>query len=456
MVCSGRTELVPLYHEGLCYLWEQDAFLRRDEARYALERLWTLCAGTALWRSERHLCIPAIGRDGVAAMHRCEPGELPWFQLSEIVPPGTSLPLDTSSLPGLCTVGGGSDGAGRSAPFPFDLVAATFLLLTRWEETEVASEPDWRGNFRAACSLAARQGFLDRPVLDEWALVLRAWLAELCPGWQPRLRLPRIVMTHDVDQVHKFQSWFRVARAAAGTLLSTRQPVQAIRTARLGVCSRIVPQRDPYYRGLRSLLDLDEALGVRGVFFLMGADRARLDDGYDLSSPLVQPVIDEVLRRGHEVGWHPGYAAAEDPERFFREKNRVESRLGLPVRGARMHYLRWRPGHTWRLLTEAGIRYDSTLGFNETLGFRCGTSHPYPVWDLCQRKQIDLEERPLVAQDAAIYRALRLDHGQARAQLGRLWRRVQNVHGDLTVLIHNALSLELDDALEDFLAVLRP
>ena len=87
--------------------------------------------------------------------------------------------------------------------------------MTRWEEADIPREPDRRGNYRENRLLAARQRFLDRPVLDEWALVLRAWLAALRPGWRARPKAARLVITHDIDATHKFTSWYRVARAAA-------------------------------------------------------------------------------------------------------------------------------------------------------------------------------------------------------------------------------------------------
>lgn len=448
-----------IQHQGLRYLWRRGAFLSREEARYGMERLWALCAGYASWSGERRLDIPAIGRRDIEMMHRHAPGELPWIRLDHVVPGGDGLTLDTASLPSLCPAPEHSKApAFPCGPFPLDLVAATFLMLTRWEE-EVAgpgSRDEW-DCYRAGCSLASRQGFLDRPVLDEWAIVLRTWLSALQPSWRARPRGADIWMTHDIDHVRDFPSWHRVVRRTAGTLLRTRSIAAAFRAASRAARGRLNPSCDPSQQGVRELLALDESLGLRGTFFFMTADAGRFDDGYALTTPDAASVIAEVQRRGHEVAWHPGYRAGADAASLSREKERLDRFLGKPVRGARHHYLRCRPKTTWARLANAQLEYDSTLGHNEAPGFRCGTSHPFPVWDPASRRAFPLEERPLIIQDVAVVQDDRADADKVCDLVRLFWRRVRRVGGTLTVSIHNtqARSRELAEVIRAFAAALQ-
>jgi len=285
-------------YAGMRYAWHEGAFLTRAEAEYAVRRLWALAAGSAAWEGPPAIEIPAVGRTAVLAMHQLPPGKLPWVPLEELLPRGQQLGLDSDRLPALCQPDAvhslSFDGHGR---FPLDLVTAAFLLLTRWEEAEMPFQPDEWGNYQARDSLAHRQGFLDRPVLDEWSLVLRSWLRRIRPQWTPAPSPARMAMTHDVDGVHKFRSWYRVVRSTIGSAVRTRRAGPILRTARSGFTGRLDAARDPYFQGIRSLLEFDEMLGQRGTFFFMAAKPGRYDDGYDPTAPLAQRAIQEVLRR---------------------------------------------------------------------------------------------------------------------------------------------------------------
>ncbi|RMF19850.1 MAG: hypothetical protein D6765_17535, partial [Bacteroidetes bacterium] len=90
------------------------------------------------------------------------------------------------------------------ADLPFDLFAAVFYMLSRYEEY-LPFESDAHGRFPAECSLAARAGFLQQPVVDRWVMLL--WEA-LQRRW-PRLPLPepsfRFLPTFDVDMAWAFR-----------------------------------------------------------------------------------------------------------------------------------------------------------------------------------------------------------------------------------------------------------
>ena len=75
------------------------------------------------------------------------------------------LPGKWKELPVLFQTGAGPD-------LPFDPLAASFYLLTRFEEY-FPFRPDERFRFPAAESLAYMEGFLEDPVVDLWARKIR-------------------------------------------------------------------------------------------------------------------------------------------------------------------------------------------------------------------------------------------------------------------------------------------
>lgn len=435
----------------LAYAWHEDAFLSRRQAEYALERLWSLVRGAgepapeleaSLEAQPPAIILPAATREAVHRLHDLEPGTLEWVDLASLLPPGmeaSALGLDTERLPALLTVEetSGELTDDTAIHFPLDLVAATFLLLSRWEEHHVAHVPDTWGNFSSTSSLARRQGFLERPVLDEWALVLRAHAERLRSPWRASPGTMRVFLSHDIDRPFKYISGFRVLRAFAGGLVLHRSPRRALRNVGDGLRSRRSPHADPFYRGWEHLLDFADRLGLRSTFFLMSATPSFYDEGYDLTDPAFRPILERIRREGHRIGWHPGYRAGEDDGIFWRERERIDPHVHRDELGVRHHYLRWRGGSSWRRLEEAGVRFDSSLGFNETIGFRCGTSHPFPVYDLESDTELRLVERPLILQDGAIFSFMTDSMERRLERTVEVARRVQAVGGELTILIHN-------------------
>ena len=86
----------------------------------------------------------------------------------------------------------------------------------------------------------------------------------------------------------------------------------------------------------------------------------------------------------------------------------------------------------------AGLQEDSTLGYPEAEGFRCGICHDYPVFDTEQRKMLHLREKPLIAMDVTFAQYRGYTPEQAEARLSQLRIEVQKHGGDLTLLWHNS------------------
>jgi hypothetical protein len=311
--------------------------------------------------------------------------------------------------------------------FYADILAATFLMLSRWEETVVPIR-DEHDRFPAIASVAYKQRFLDRPIVDEYALILRAWLRRLLPNWIPRSRQFTVKVSHDVDSTRRAS-----VSVLAGDLLKRRNIRQAKETAQ----AFLRPEKDHHWRGIYQLAEWSEQHGLRGSFYFMAAQPDLRDKGYDPQSPLIQRCLADLRQRGHEIGFHPGYRAFEDPRRFMAEKERMDAALGYEIYGGRQHYLRFRAPDTWRQWEQARLTYDSTLSYADHEGFRCGTCHPYHPFDIEQDRQMDLLEVPLIVMDATLkqYRHLTPEAGQEC--ILTLAQRCQQVGGVLTLLWHN-------------------
>ncbi|MFB3789245.1 MAG: polysaccharide deacetylase family protein [bacterium] len=368
---------------------------------------------------------------------------LHWLPASRVFPPRAALPF-SDPVPVLFWGDGYEDGTKPFAEwredgtvvFHADILAAALFMLSRWEETAVPTR-DAHGRFPAEASVACRQGFLDRPIVDEYALILHAWLKTLLPEWKPPARQFSIKLSHDIDSLQCYPNVNRVFRVLAGDLLKRRNWRLAWKTVVESIHALINPQTDPHLQGIELLAHLSEIHGFQSAFYFMGARRSAMDIGYDPASPIAQSCLADLRRRGHEIGFHAGYYTFEDPERFAEEKARLTQSLGNGRLGGRQHYLRFRAPDTWRIWEKNGMAYDSTLSYAEQEGYRCGTCHPFQPYDLVHNRPLDILEIPLIIMDGALrqYRKLTPEEGEQR--ILTLAQRCKNVNGAFTLLWHN-------------------
>jgi hypothetical protein len=309
-----------------------------------------------------------------------------------------------------------------------DELADGFFHLARVEERN--GPRDEHGRFRAEWSCLDP---LDPPLER-----LRRKLGVATPDDRPRFT---IALTHDVDTPWR---WTRIGLRGAAARLK-----QNVRHARLGPAVRettglaTVPLHrlrgtDPNWR-FEQILAEERRRGATGSSFYVIASHHDPHDGAaaDAYSRLRPRLVETLLEAGGEVGLHGSYTAADDPARLAAEKQKLEALAG-PITGHRYHYLRVDPLRNLAPLVDVGIRYDTTLGFPDALGFRAGIARPFRPWDFEREEPLDLIEVPLAVMDATLGEEhyLGLAAKRAEPQLMQLLDRAAEFGGAFAVLWH--------------------
>jgi hypothetical protein len=297
---------------------------------------------------------------------------------------------------------------------------------------------DEHGRMPFTESVAYRQGFLERPLVDEYALVLREWLKVLLPGWVPRASRFLVKLSHDIDTVRPFSSLGNAARLLAGDLVRRKDLARAAERARLALLQSVAPRRTTSYEGIFRLAEISRRYRMASAFYFMAADPGAYDSGYDPASRTVREAMHRLQNLGFEIGFHPGYETLANPARFAEEKSRLDTVLGRFQYGGRQHYLRFSVPHTWRQWERLGLTYDSTMTFAGHEGFRCGTCHPYRPFDIEANRVLDVQELPLIAMDGTLRHYRGLTPAEAECRVLELARRCRMVEGTFTLLWHNS------------------
>ena len=199
-------------------------------------------------------------------------------------------------------------------------------------------------------------------------------------------------------------------------------------------------------------MDAEAAVGARSTFFFWPGWQAvgkhhPSDCLYNMEDRVVfngqkctvAEMIREIDHRGWEIGLHPSWYSFNDVGEMKRQKEALEMALGHDVVSVRQHYLHYDIRVTPRVQAEAGLRYDSTLGFNDNVGFRFGTCYPWLLYDLDEEKELPIIEVPLIIQDGAMLnpvKGMRLDEETAFQYVMQITGAVECVGGVMTLLWH--------------------
>jgi hypothetical protein len=142
--------------------------------------------------------------------------------------------------------------------------------------------------------------------------------------------------------------------------------------------------------------------------------------------------IRSLASRGSEVGVH-GIDAWLDSVRGSEEREAVARATGAPTAGVRMHWLYFDAQSPARL-EQAGFAYDSTFGYNETVGFRAGTLQAFRPLTAKQ-----LLELPLHVMDTALFYPshLNLTPDAAKKMVLPLFDQAEEYGGALMVNWHD-------------------
>lgn len=316
---------------------------------------------------------------------------------------------------------------------PFDPLAAAFFCLSRCEEYGDALPRDPHGRPATAALHAARHGYLERPVVDEWALLLaRAWAAA-DPRVPPPVRAYRQVATIDLDNGLKYlgRPLWRSAGAWARDALrgEWRDAAERLRVL-LG------RQPDPYLLD-EAVLEALRASAGRVAAFVLAAPRGAWDHAVPVAHPRYQRALRGLAER-IEVGLHPSYRTSEAPGMAQREREALERSVGRAVRISRQHFLRFRLPGTFRERIAMGLREEHSMGLHDRIGFRAGTCTPFAWYDLERDTATGLIIHPFAVMDSALDRKMGVAPAEAPARVRPVIDAVRRVEGAFTGLWHES------------------
>ena len=319
-----------------------------------------------------------------------------------------------------------------SGNFSFDIFAASFYLLSRYEEY-LPHEKDMYGRYAHENSVAFKENFLNIPLVNTWLKNFREVLQAKFPDFKFRAPGFLLIPTYDIDEAYsyKHKAWWRTAGAAIKDLLKGRFEKVTLRKR---VLSR--KTHDPYdaYEWMNELHQ-QYKLKPR-YFFLVPEKNGKYDKNNLPTEKAVQTLIQQHAE-AYQIGVHPSWQSGDDLSLIKKEKETIEKIISGKINSSRQHYIRLTLPQTFRYLIDAGITEDFSMGYGSINGFRASVASPFYWYDLEKGESTSLLLYPFCYMEANSFFEQKFSAEQALQVMRYYYKQVKAVDGLLITLWHN-------------------
>jgi hypothetical protein len=315
---------------------------------------------------------------------------------------------------------------------PFDIFAASFYLLTLYEEY-LSDKVDEHGRYPFRESLAYRKGFLEIPLIDRWTYLLKEMLEKTHPDFTSQKRAYRFISTFDIDHPYLYlkKGWIKSAGGTIRDLL--KSDFKSVAT-RFAVLLHLKP--DPYMEAIQWIDEIQKEAKLPYLIFILTGGKGK----YGKSAVYPTHAYHQRLKRleGATAGLHPSYNTYLNIKQLIKEKKDLEKILGKVITANRQHFLRLHIPETFQELGIAGLNEDFSLAFAQAPGFRSGTAIPHPFYDVEKESETDLQLHPTIVMDSTLISHLGLNTEEALAKMKKLADECKQSGGDYVSLWHNS------------------
>jgi peptidoglycan/xylan/chitin deacetylase (PgdA/CDA1 family) len=301
-------------------------------------------------------------------------------------------------------------------------------------------------------SLIYQKGFSDVPVVDRLASTF--WMLCCCAYTRAKALLVRKIpwpnfrkfcmpISHDIDLVQK---WTVNAVIKEGVSILTETPKRhlqyTMKTLKSVASSYFDRKTDPYWN-FSQIISLEKKYDMSSTFYFLTRrkhhriNNQKIVGNYGRMHEDVGSMMKEIYDSGFEIALHGSIDGFNDGNILEAERNQIESSLNVICNGIRQHFLLFDKDRTPFEQLKAGFQYDSTVGYRDICGYRCGTGFPYSWFNLFVNGKDNFLEIPLVVMDSSLVLEKRGDSNGCRERLFDLLRQGLKQESCITLLWHN-------------------
>ena len=326
---------------------------------------------------------------------------------------------------------------GKDITLPFDIFAATFYLVSRYEEY-LPHRKDHHQRFDYKDSLAYQNNFLHVPIVNKWADFFCKKIKDHYPDINVPIRRFHFVSTIDIDAAYAVVNKGLLRNMGRFVKDLVDRDYNSVYKRAMVMLKKEKDPFDTFDYILKTANDYHAEL----LFFVLFANYNTYDKNISPNSLKFQQLIKH-LGDYAKVGIHPSYASFADPTLLTQERKMLASVMHKPIKRSRFHFLRFQLPVSYQNLTDNNIEADYSMGYSNEYGFRAGICTPFHFYDMESDAETNLTIHPFAVMDSALKKYLNLSPDEALDVLKTVIDEIKAVEGTLYTIWHNNSLCEL-------------
>lgn len=330
-----------------------------------------------------------------------------------------------------------------------DLISTAFYLLTLENETIINKRDSHNRFLRKFASNS--EPIYNFGAVDSYCFLLTSFLRKAAHAqkiplihkalWPENYQFA-LCLTHDIDRLNTWT--FTKVKSYIISLFQRGLVNPLLLIYRLLKLVFSLFNWESWLGNFEMILKIEKRYGFNSSFYFVAGKHHELDPVYDLNSRTMQNRFKYLKEHETEIGLHGSFQSSEEYGYLKTEKQVLTELTNQEPVGGRQHFLRFTKPQTLLNIEEAGLAYDSTLGFSDAFGFRCGISFPFRPYNTETEKPYSFYEFPLHIMESAIqknanYRFLHKNNIEPIwKEVQVLLRQIKSFDGCVNVLWHNS------------------
>ena len=323
---------------------------------------------------------------------------------------------------------------GDTVELDYDPMYTIFYVLNGVEEA-VCELRDDHNRFSCGLSFLGETNLIERNIVDEYIEFIEYILLSCLNLKSKRCKSYNLQLSHDVDiPFYTNSKWFTKSLVKSSLGYADVPSLYSLIKARL--MSNYDPCCDPYYT-FDFMVETALAKQIDTKYYVMAGGSTKFDDYYNLSEVRIKNLMNMLISSGAGFGIHGSYNSYNSPDLLQLERERLETFLNSDIDSGRQHYLRYDAAQSVSCHSHIDLKFDSTLGFADRVGFRRGTATPFELYDLVNDRPSGVYEIPLIAMEVSLFEYMGKNLREAQDLLQKLKSNIERFGGTFSLLWHN-------------------